>query len=97
MKTDLAKYIDHTLLRADAKASDIARLCREAKECGFKSVCINPCWVAKCREALKGTKVEVCTVIGFPLGATSTFAKVEESLQAIADGADELDVVLNQG
>ena len=91
MKTDLAKYIDHTLLRADAKASDIARLCREAKECGFKSVCINPCWVAKCREALKGTKVEVCTVIGFPLGAT------EESLQAIADGADELDVVLNQG
>ena len=52
MKTDLAKFIDHTLLKADAKASDIARLCREAKECGFKSVCVNPCWVAKCREAL---------------------------------------------
>ena len=97
MKTDLAKYIDHTLLRADAKASDIARLCREAKEHGFKSVCVNPCWVPKCREMLAGTKVAVCTVIGFPLGATSTFAKVEESLQAIADGADELDVVLNQG
>ena len=93
----LAKFIDHTLLKADAKASDIARLCREAKECGFKSVCINPCWVAKCREQLKGTKVAVCTVIGFPLGATSTFAKVEESLQAIDDGADELDVVINQG
>ena len=97
MKTDLAKYIDHTLLRADAKASDIARLCREAKEHGFKSVCVNPCWVPKCREQLKGTKVAVCTVIGFPLGATSTFAKVEEALQAIDDGADELDVVLNQG
>ena len=97
MKTDLAKYIDHTLLRADAKASDIARLCREAKEHGFKSVCVNPCWVPKCREALAGSGVAVCTVIGFPLGATSTFAKVEEALQAIDDGADELDVVLNQG
>ena len=97
MKTDLAKFIDHTLLKPDAKASDIARLCREAKEHGFKSVCVNPCWVPKCREALAGTKVAVCTVIGFPLGATSTFAKVEEALQAIDDGADELDVVLNQG
>ena len=94
MKTDLAKYIDHTLLRADAKASDIARLCREAKEHGFKSVCVNPCWVPKCRELLAGSGVAVCTVIGFPLGATSTFAKVEEALQAIEDGADELDVVL---
>ena len=93
----LAKFIDHTLLKPDAKASDIARLCREAKEHGFKSVCVNPCWVPKCREQLKGTKVAVCTVIGFPLGATSTFAKVEEALQAIDDGADELDVVLNQG
>ena len=97
MKTDLAKFIDHTLLKPDAKASDIARLCREAKEHGFKSVCVNPCWVPKCREMLAGTKVAVCTVIGFPLGATSTFAKVEEALQAIDDGADELDVVLNQG
>ena len=97
MKTDLAKFIDHTLLKPDAKASDIARLCREAKEHGFKSVCVNPCWVPKCREMLAGTKVAVCTVIGFPLGATSTFAKVEESLQAIDDGADELDVVINQG
>ena len=97
MKTDLAKYIDHTLLKADAKASDIARLCREAKEYGFRSVCVNPCWVPKCREALAGSGVAVCTVIGFPLGATSTFAKVEEALQAIDDGADELDVVLNQG
>ena len=97
MKTDIAKFIDHTLLKADAKASDVARLCREAKENGFASVCVNPCWVAKCREALEGTDVAVCTVVGFPLGATSTFAKVEEALQAIDDGADELDVVLNQG
>ena len=97
MKTDLSKYIDHTLLKADAKASDIARLCREAKEHGFASVCVNPCWVPKCREMLAGSSVAVCTVIGFPLGATSTFAKVEEALQAIEDGADELDVVLNQG
>jgi deoxyribose-phosphate aldolase len=97
MKTDLAKFIDHTLLKADATASDIDRICREAGENGFASVCVNPCWVAKCREALADTGVAVCTVIGFPLGATSTFAKVEESLRAIEDGADELDVVLNQG
>ena len=97
MKTDLAKFIDHTLLKADATASDIDRICREAGENGFASVCVNPCWVARCREALADTGVAVCTVIGFPLGATSTFAKVEESLRAIEDGADELDVVLNQG
>ena len=97
MKSDLAKYIDHTNLRPDAKAADIARLCREAKENAFASVCVNPCWVGKCKELLKGSKVAVCTVIGFPLGATSTFAKVEEALQAVADGADELDVVINQG
>lgn len=97
MKKDIAKFIDHTLLKADAKAADIARLCREARACAFASVCVNPCWVAKCRSALAGTKVVVCTVIGFPLGATSTFAKIEEALQAIEDGADELDVVLNQG
>ena len=97
MKADLSSFIDHTLLKADATASDIDRICREAGENGFASVCVNPCWVAKCREALADTGVAVCTVIGFPLGATSTFAKVEESLRAIEDGADELDVVLNQG
>ncbi|MBR1920867.1 MAG: deoxyribose-phosphate aldolase [Kiritimatiellae bacterium] len=97
MKTDIARFIDHTLLRADARASDVARLCREAREHGFASVCVNPCWVGKCRATLAGSKVAVCTVVGFPLGATSTAAKVEEALQAIADGADELDVVINQG
>jgi deoxyribose-phosphate aldolase len=94
---NLAKYIDHTLLKADAKPAAIARLCREAKENGFASVCVNPCWVEKCAGLLKGSTVKVCTVIGFPLGATSTFAKVEEALQAVDDGAEELDVVVNQG
>jgi deoxyribose-phosphate aldolase len=94
---NLAKYIDHTLLKADAKPAEIARLCREAKENGFASVCVNPCWVEKCAKLLKGSAVKVCTVIGFPLGATSTFAKVEEALQAVDDGAEELDVVVNQG
>jgi deoxyribose-phosphate aldolase len=94
---NLAKYIDHTLLKADAKPAEIARLCREAKEKGFASVCVNPCWVEKCAGLLKGSAVKVCTVIGFPLGATSTFAKVEEALQAVDDGAEELDVVVNQG
>ena len=97
MKKRLASYIDHTLLKADARPADIARLCREAKENGFASVCVNPCWVEKCAQLLKGTQTKVCTVIGFPLGATSTFAKVEEALQAVADGAQELDVVINQG
>ena len=97
MKKNLAKFIDHTLLKADAKPADVARLCREAKENGFASVCVNPCWVEKCAKLLKGSGVRVCTVIGFPLGATSTNAKVEEALQAVADGATELDVVINQG
>ena len=97
MKKRLASYIDHTLLKPDARPADIARLCREAKEHSFASVCVNPCWVEKCAKLLKGTQTKVCTVIGFPLGATSTFAKVEEALQAVADGAQELDVVINQG
>ena len=97
MKADIAKFIDHTNLKADATAADIDRLCREADENGFASVCVNPCWVPRCRDALADSEVAVCTVIGFPLGATSTAAKVAEALQAIEDGADELDVVLNQG
>ena len=97
MKKSLSKYIDHTLLRADATAADILRICDEARANGFASVCVNPCWVEKCRKALEGSGVAVCTVIGFPLGATSTSAKLMECVQAINDGADELDVVLNQG
>ena len=97
MKKNLAQYIDHTLLKADATSSDIARICGEAKANGFASVCVNPCWVAQCAKALDGTGVAVCTVIGFPLGATSLAAKVAEAVQAMQDGAGELDVVLNQG
>lgn len=97
MKKSIAKYIDHTLLKADAKSEDIARICEEAKSNGFASVCVNPFWVPQCVKALKGTDVEVCTVIGFPLGATSLVAKITESVQAIQDGASELDFVLNQG
>lgn len=97
MKKSIAKYIDHTLLKADAGADDIARLCDEAKANGFASVCVNPFWVPQCAKALKGTGVEVCTVVGFPLGATSLAAKVAEAVQAVGDGAGELDFVLNQG
>ncbi len=97
MKKSIAKYIDHTLLKADATAEDIARICEEAKANGFASVCVNPFWVEQCAKALKGTGVAVCTVIGFPLGATSLAAKVTESVQAMQSGADELDFVLNQG
>lgn len=97
MKINIAKYIDHTILKADATSDDISRICEEAKVCGFASVCVNPLWVAQCVKALKGSGVEVCTVIGFPLGATSLVAKIAESVQAIQDGASELDFVLNQG
>ncbi len=97
MKKSIAKYIDHTLLKADATSADIARICEEAKTNGFASVCVNPFWVPQCAKALKGTGVAVCTVIGFPLGATSLTAKVTEAVQAIQDGASELDFVLNQG
>lgn len=93
----LAKCIDHTLLKADARPADLAKLCREAREHGFASVCVNPCWVSKCAKLLRGSGVKVCTVIGFPLGSTSSYAKLAEALQAIEDGARELDVVVNQG
>lgn len=97
MKKNIAKYIDHTLLRADATQSEIAKLCDEARTYGFASVCVNPYWVYFCKGALTGSPVEVCTVIGFPLGATSLAAKTAEAAQAIADGARELDLVMNQG
>ncbi len=94
---NIAKYIDHTLLKADATAEDIARICEEAKANGFASVCVNPCWVPQCAKALEGSGVAVCTVIDFPLGASSLAARVTESVQALQDGAKELDFVLNQG
>ncbi|OQA81153.1 MAG: Deoxyribose-phosphate aldolase 2 [bacterium ADurb.Bin243] len=93
----LAKMIDHTLLKPDAKQSDIDKLCSEASKYKFASVCVNPGWVKYCAEKLAGSGVMVCTVVGFPLGATSTSAKACETVQAIADGADEIDMVINIG
>lgn len=93
----LNKMIDHTLLRADAVLGEIQTLCQEAKQYDFASVCVNPTWVKKASELLADTSVMVCTVIGFPLGATTTYAKMEETKQAIADGADEIDMVINIG
>ena len=94
---ELAKYIDHTLLKADATKDRIIKLCAEAKEYDFMSVCVNTCNVSLCKEELKDSDVKVCSVIGFPLGQMSTVAKVAETKDAIANGADEIDMVLNIG
>ncbi len=91
------KLIDHTYLKAFGTNEEINKLLEEAKEYDFKSVCVNPFWVAKANEALEGTDVLVCTVIGFPLGANTTQVKVFETLNAISNGADEIDMVLNVG
>lgn len=93
----LNKYIDHTLLKANATQQQILTLCEEAKTHDFMSVCVNPGWVSICKEALKQSDVLVCTVIGFPLGATSTESKVYEAAAALKDGADEFDMVINIG
>ena len=93
----LNKMIDHTLLKADAPKDQILTLCNEAKEYDFASVCVNSGWVSLCKELLEGSDVKVCTVVGFPLGAMSTAAKAFEAKQAVADGADEIDMVLNIG
>lgn len=92
-----SKYIDHTLLKPDSTKTQILQLCAEAREHDFASVCVNPCWIETCAEALKGSGVMVCTVIGFPLGAMSTAAKVFEAEDAVERGADEVDMVLNIG
>ena len=94
---DVAQYIDHTLLVADATADDIDMLCSEAEQYGFASVCINPTWVKRAANNLRGTKVPVCTVIGFPLGATTTDIKATETRKALRDGAREIDMVINVG
>ena len=99
MPTDgsLAHMIDHTILKAEATQDQIAQLCYEARKHNFASVCVNPANVKLCAELLKGSGVPVCTVVGFPLGATSTEAKVFETQQAIRDGAIEVDMVINIG
>lgn len=95
--TDVARLIDHTLLKPDATPDQIAQLCHEARAYHFASVCVNPTHVALCADLLKGSDVKVCSVIGFPLGATSPEVKAYETQQALADGATEIDMVLNIG
>ena len=92
-----SKYIDHTLLKADATKEMILKLCSEAKEYDFASVCVNPCWIETVKEALAGSDVMTCVVIGFPLGAMTTAAKVFEAKDAVERGADEVDMVINIG
>lgn len=94
---DIASLIDHTLLKPDATADQIAQLCYEARKYKFASVCVNPTHVKLCAELLQGTQVKVCTVIGFPLGASSPEVKAFEAQTALKDGATEIDMVLNIG
>src|SRR5215208_341518 len=94
---NLAKMIDHTLLKPDATQQEIAQLCFEARKYGFASVCINPTWVSLCAQLLQGSQVKICTVIGFPLGATSSETKAFETETAIKQGATEIDMVINIG
>ena len=93
----LSKYIDHTLLQADATKEQIVELCKEAKEYDFASVCVNPSWIDVAKEELQGSDVKVCVVIGFPLGAMTKDAKVFEARDAIEKGADEVDMVIHIG
>ena len=94
---NIASYIDHTILAADATEEKVAKLCREASQWKFASVCVNTCWTEFCAEKLKGTGVNVCVVVGFPLGAMSTEAKAFEAKKAVEDGATEGDMVINIG
>lgn len=95
--TDLAHVIDHTLLKPDATAEDIDRLCEEASRYGFASVCVNPTWVRRCAEQLRGSEVKVASVVGFPFGAMVPQIKAMEARQALRDGAREIDMVINIG
>ena len=93
----LNKYIDHTLLKQDATVEQIDSLLSEAREYDFASVCVNPSWVSYAHSGLQGTDVKVCTVVGFPLGATTSAVKAFETKEAIQNGADEIDMVINVG
>lgn len=97
MTQNYAAMIDHTLLKADATQDQIQKICEEAKEYVFASVCVNPTWVKYCAEKLAGTAVKVCTVIGFPLGASTSVTKAFETKDAIVNGASEIDMVINIG
>ena len=95
--TSVISKIDHTLLKPEATRADIITLAEEAKQYKFASVCVNPFWVSTAAEVLKGTEVKVCTVIGFPLGASASEVKAFEVKKAIEDGATEVDMVINVG
>lgn len=92
-----SKYFDHTILKADAKKEDIEKICKEAIEYNFASVCVNSYWTGYVAQLLSNSDVSVCTVVGFPLGAMSTKAKAYETSCAVEDGADEIDMVINVG
>jgi deoxyribose-phosphate aldolase len=94
---DIARFIDHTLLKPDATQAQIAQLCHEARQYHFAAVCVNPTHIKLCADLLKGSDVAVCTVVGFPLGATPPEVKAYEAQQAIEDGATEVDMVINIG
>ena len=93
----IAALIDHTILKADATRAEVVKVCREARQYNFASVCVNPFWVPLVRAELAGSAVKVCTVVGFPLGATSTESKAAEAAIAVRDGAQEVDMVINVG
>ena len=97
MNKELAKMIDHTALKPDTSREQIEKLCEEAREFNFASVCVNPTWVALAAEKLEGAEAKVCTVIGFPLGAVTTETKAFETKDAIQKGATEVDMVINIG
>jgi deoxyribose-phosphate aldolase len=94
---ELARKIDHTLLKPDATRAQIESLCAEARQHGFATVCVNPCWVQLCAALLRGSATRVCTVVGFPLGATTPEVKAFETARVVEDGACEVDMVLNVG
>jgi len=96
-KREIASYIDHTLLKAVATKKDVEKICKEAIENYFASVCVNPFHVELCKKILASSNVKVCTVIGFPLGANTTETKVFETTNAISNGAEEIDMVINIG
>jgi len=95
--SSIAALIDHTLLKPEATAADIRKICAEARQYGFDSVCVNPYWIRLVAGELAGSTVKVCSVVGFPLGANATEIKVAETIAAIRDGAQEIDMVLNIG
>jgi deoxyribose-phosphate aldolase len=97
LNSELARLIDHTLLKPDATSGQIVKLCTEAREYGFASVCVNPYWVPVATQELAGSSVKTCTVVGFPLGANSTPTKIFEAGKALRSGAQEIDMVINIG